>query len=107
MSLDDLQDAVEEENAELTDHAVSLDRETRTELAMLSAALDAEDVDDIVQRAVHQFFDTLVQSGKLDFHLRSEYDATYDEYLSGMSFEEMTGGREFPQTEEDGRRYQY
>lgn len=107
MSLDDLQDEVSERNTKLTDHAVSLDRETRTELAMLSAALNPDDVDDIVQRAVHQFFDTLVQSGKLDFHLRSEYDATYDEYLSGMSFKEMTGGQEFPQTEEDGRRYQY
>lgn len=107
MSLDDLQDAVEAENGALRDHAVELDRETRTELAMLSAALDADDPDELVQRAVHLLFDNLVQSGKLDFHLRSQYDATYDEYLSGMSFEEMTGGAPNTGLEDEGRRYQY
>jgi len=106
MTLDDLQDAVAEQNGELRDNTIELDRETRTELAMLSAALDPDDPDELVQRAVHLLFDNLVQSGKLDFHLRSQYDATYDEYLAGMSFEEMTGGA--PNTGlDEGRRYQY
>jgi hypothetical protein len=33
---------------------------------------------------------------------------TYDEYLSGMTFEEMTGGQQFPQQQQkDDRRYQF
>ncbi|WP_435095405.1 hypothetical protein [Halarchaeum sp. P4] len=107
MSLDDLVDDVQDANRELKDHDVSLDRESRTELAMLVAALDPEDPDDLVRRAIHALFDSYVQSGKLDFNLRTEYDATYDEYLAGMSYDEMAGGQGLPQNEEEGRRYQY
>jgi hypothetical protein len=109
MSLDDLQDDIEDEYADLGDElGVSLDRETRNELAMLSAAFDPEETDEISRRAVHMLFQTAVETGNLDFHLRSEYDVTYDEYLSGMTFEEMTGGQQFPQQQQkDDRRYQF
>ena len=109
MSLDDLQDDVEGEYADLGDEvAVSLDRETRNELAMLNAAFDPEGTDELLRRGIHALFRTAVETGNLDFHLRSEYDATYDEYLSGMSFEEMTGGNQFPQQQQkDDRRYQF
>jgi hypothetical protein len=53
-------------------------------------------------------FQTAVETGNLDFHLRSGYDVTYDEYLSGMTFEEMTGADQFPQSgDPDDRRYQF
>ncbi|UWG48450.1 Uncharacterized protein HSRCO_2180 [Halanaeroarchaeum sp. HSR-CO] len=108
MSLDDLTDAVDAEYADLRDLDVSLDEESRTELALLAAALDTEDPSDLVQRAVHLLFQSTVDTGKLDFHLRSRYDVTYDEYLSGMTYEEMTGGAAFPQPDdEDQRRYQF
>jgi hypothetical protein len=41
----------------------------------------------------------------LDFHLRQGYDVTYDEYLSGMTYDEMTGADQYPQRD-DERRYQ-
>jgi len=105
MSLDDLDDDVTATNAELKALDVELDRETRTELAMLATALDTEDPSDLVERAVHQLFQMTAETGKLDFHLRSHYDVTYDEYLSGMTFDEMAGGAQFP--DEDGSfRYQ-
>jgi len=110
MSLDDLQDDIEDEYADLDDElGVSLDRETRNELAMLAAAFDPEETDDILRRAVHMLFQTAVETGNLDFHLRREYDVTYDEFLSGMTFEEMTGGgQQFPQQQQkDDRRYQF
>ncbi|PSQ45344.1 hypothetical protein BRD15_11945 [Halobacteriales archaeon SW_6_65_15] len=110
MSLDDLQDDIEDEYADLGDElGVSLDRETRNELAMLAAAFDPEETDEVIRRAVHMLFQTAVETGNLDFHLRSEYDVTYDEYLSGMTFEEMTGGgQQFPQQQQkDDRRYQF
>ena len=110
MSLDDLQDDIEGEYSDLGDElGVSLDRETRNELAMLAAAFDPEETDEILRRAVHMLFQTAVETGNLDFHLRSEYDVTYDEYLSGMTFEEMTGGgQQFPQQQQkDDRRYQF
>jgi len=111
MSLDDLQDDVQSEYGDLDDTlAVGVDRETRNELAMLLAALDTDDPDELVRRGVHLLFQTAVESGNLDFHLRSEYDVTYDEYLSGMTFEEMTGGGDLPQTgtgDPDDRRYQF
>lgn len=106
MSLDELVDDVQDANSDLRDAHVELDREARTELAMLVAALDT-DADELVRRGVHALFDSYVQSGKLDFNLRSEYDATYDEYLAGMSYDEMTGGQSFPQDDDEGRRYQY
>jgi len=109
MSLDDLQDELEGEYADLGDEVgVALDRETRNELAMLNAAFDPDDTDELLRRAVHMLFQTAVETGNLDFHLRSAYDVTYDEYLSGMTFDEMTGGNQFPQAQQkDDRRYQF
>jgi len=108
MTLDDLRDDVEGTYGDLGDTlAVELDRETRNELAMLTAALEPDDADELVRRAVHMLFQTAVETGNLDFHLRSQYDTTYDEYLSGMTFEEMTGNQ-FPQQQQnDDRRYQF
>ncbi|WP_134671878.1 hypothetical protein [Halorussus marinus] len=109
MSLDDLQDELEGEYADLGDEVgVALDRETRNELAMLNAAFDPDDTDELLRRAVHMLFQTAVETGNLDFHLRSAYDTTYDEYLSGMTFDEMTGADQFPQQQQkDDRRYQF
>ncbi|UPW00633.1 hypothetical protein M0R88_00680 [Halorussus gelatinilyticus] len=110
MSLDDLQDDVEGEYSALGEElSVELDGETRNELALLEAALDPEDTDDLVRRAVHMLFQRTVDTGNLDFHLRSGYDVTYDEYLSGMTYDEMTGGgQSFPQQQQkDDRRYQF
>jgi len=109
MSLDDLQADIEDEYTDLGDQlAVSLDRETRNELAMLAAAFGPEETDELLRRAVHMLFQTAVETGNLDFHLRSEYDVTYDEYLSGMTFDEMTGADQFPQQQQkDDRRYQF
>jgi len=105
MSLDELTDDVDAEYRRLGDAlTVDLDAETKNELAMLSAALDPE-MDELVHRAIHAVFQTAVETGNLDFHLRRGYDVTYDEYLSGMTFEEMTGDVQYPQTEEDGQRY--
>jgi len=107
MSLDDLQTDVESAYADLGDElAVSLDRETRNELALLTTVLEPDDPDELVRRAVHMLFQTAVETGNLDFHLRSGYDVTYDEYLSGMTFEEMTGVDQYPQRD-DERRYQF
>lgn len=105
MTLDELVDDVRAANSELKDADVALDREARTELAMLVAALDG-DADELVARGVHALFDSYVQSGKLDFNLRTTYEATYDEYLAGMSYDEMAG-EQFPQADADERRYQY
>ena len=107
MSLEDLDDDVDAAYADLGDAlSVPLDRETRTELAMLSAALEPDDDAELLRRAVHMLFQTAVETGNLDFHLRSKYDVTYDEYLSGMTFEEMGGGQ-LPQQGSDDRRYQF
>jgi hypothetical protein len=109
MSLEDLTEDVQSEYSDLgEDLSVELDRETRNELAMLTAAFEPDDPDELVRRAVHMLFQTAVETGNLDFHLRSQYDTTYDEYLSGMTFEEMTGGNQFPQPQQnDDRRYQF
>ena len=108
MSLEDLTADVEAQYADLGEEmAVDLDRETRNELAMLSVAMEPDKTDELVRRAVHMLFQTTVETGTLDFHLRSSHDVTYDEYLSGMTFEEMTGGQ-FPQaSQNDDRRYQF
>ncbi|WP_267640212.1 hypothetical protein [Haloarchaeobius amylolyticus] len=92
---------------DLDDLELDFDRETRTELAMLQTALGTGQPEDLLQRAVHMLFQSTVDTGKLDFHLRSEYDVTYDEYLSGMTFDEMTGQNAFPQQPDDDRRYQF
>ncbi|MFC5366385.1 hypothetical protein [Salinirubrum litoreum] len=106
MSLDDLNDDVTAAYSELDDELpVALDRETKNELAMLTAAFDTAETDEVVRRAIHQLFQTTVDRGTLDFHLRQGYDVTYDEYLSGMTYEEMTGADQYPQRD-DERRYQ-
>jgi hypothetical protein len=104
MSLDDLETDVELAYEDLDDYEF-LDRESRQELAMLSAALDA-DTDELLRRAVHVLFQSTTETGRLDFHLRSTYDVTYDEYLSGMTYDQMAGGTEFQQSDDD-RRYQF
>ena len=108
MSLEDLRTDVEERYSDLGEElTVSLDRETRNELALLSVALEPDDTDELLRRAVHMLFQTTVETGRLDFNLRRGHDVTYDEYLSGMTFEEMTGGQ-FPQPQQnDDRRYQF
>ncbi|SEH14276.1 hypothetical protein SAMN04487967_1527 [Natronorubrum sediminis] len=107
MSLDDLTENVQDSYRSIDDDvSVSLDREAQNELALLEAALDPEDTDELVRRAIHMFFQTTVDTGKLDFQLRSEYDVTYDEYLSGMTFEQMTGADQYPSMD-DERRYQF
>ncbi|WP_158854207.1 hypothetical protein [Halorhabdus sp. CUG00001] len=109
MTLDDLSDDVQSQYSALgEDLSVTLDRETRNELAMLDAALDPAETDELVRRAIHMFFQSTVETGSLDFQLRSEYDVTYDEYLSGMTFDEMTGGGfQTGSGDPDDRRYQF
>ena len=110
MGLDELAADIEDAYADLGDELpVELDAETRNELAMLESAYEPDDPDELVRRAVHMLFQTAVETGNLDFHLRSGYDVTYDEYLSGMTFEEMTGGGSLPQQSPDdnARRYQF
>jgi len=108
MSLDDLSSDVETRYSDLGgDLTIDLDRETRNELAMLTVAMEPDGTDELVRRAVHMLFQTAVETGQLDFHLRSGYDTTYDEYLTGMTFDEMTGNQ-FPQPQQkDDRRYQF
>ena len=106
MSLDELTKDVEAAYGDVDEEqSVTLDRETRHELAMLAAAFGTDDTDELLRRAVHLLFQTTVDRGTLDFHLRQGYDVTYDEYLSGMTFEEMTGQNQYPQRD-DERRYQ-
>lgn len=108
MGLDELADDVTE-HYEATDEelAVALDQQTSNELALLETALEPEETDELVRRAIHDFFESVVATGTIDFHLRNAYDVTYDEYISGVTFDEMTGGA-YPQssTNED-RRYQF
>ena len=107
MGLDELATAVEEEYADLGESTtVSLDRETRNELAVLTAAADPETTDELIRRAVHEFFQRTVETGRLDFQLRRGFDVTYDEYLSGMTYDEMTGAAQ-PPPRDDERRYQF
>ena len=88
--------------------SVELDAETRNELAMLAAVYEPESTDELLRRAVHALFRSAVDTGDLDFHLRSDYDITYDEFLSGMTYDEMAGGNDFPQPDQnDDRRYQF
>lgn len=106
MSLDDLSEDIESAYSDLdSELSVSLDRETRNELAVLQTVFDPEDSDELLRRAVHMLFQTSVDTGSIDFHLRRGYDVTYDEYLSGMTFQEMTGEPQPP--DNDGRRYQF
>ena len=105
MGLDNLDDEMMERYSDLDEEfAVALDRETKNELAMLLAAF-GDDPDELFRRGIHALFQQAIQSGNLDFHLRSEYDVTYDEYLAGATYEEMTGGGQYPERD-DERRYQ-
>jgi len=105
MGLDDLTADVESRYAALGESLdVALDRETRNELAVLLAATDPEDPGELVRRAVHQQFQAIVETGRLDFHLRRGYDVTYDEFLSGMTYDDMGGA---PAPPDDDRRYQF
>ncbi|AXR77780.1 hypothetical protein [Natrarchaeobaculum sulfurireducens] len=107
MSLEELTDEMAQQYTDFDDElAVSLDRETRNELALLETALEPEETDELVRRAIHMLFQTTVETGKLDFHLRSGFDVTYDEYLSGMTFGEMTGADQYPKLD-DERRYRF
>lgn len=106
MGLDDLHDDVTDAYGDLGEtYELELDRETRNELAMLSAVFDTTDVDELLRRGVHALFRSTVDTGDLDFHLRRGYDVTYDEYLADMTYEEMTGADQYPQRDDD-RRYQ-
>ena len=109
MGLEDLTADVEDTYQSLpAELSLALDEETRRELTMLQTALDEDDPTLLLERALHLFFQTTVDTGRLDFHLRSQYDVTYDEYLAGMSYDEMTGGGAFPQPQQnDDRRYQF
>jgi len=99
--VDDLDDDIDDAAATLGDSvAVDLDRETRQELATLLAVFDG-DPEELLRRGVHR---RTVDTGDLDFQLRRSYDLTYDEYLAGVSYEEMTGGPD-PRPNDD-RRYQ-
>jgi hypothetical protein len=105
MSLDELNADVKDAYSDLgEDLTIDLDRETRNELAMLLAAFDGDEAE-LVRRAVHALYRSTVDTGDLDFHLRQGYDVTYDEYLSGMTYDEMTGADQYPQRD-DERRYQ-
>lgn len=107
MTLEELGDDVTDRYGDLGEALdVDLDRETRNELAMLTTTLEPDDPDELIRRGIHMLFQTAVETGTLDFHLRRGYDVTYDEYLSGMTYDEMTGG--FPQPQQnDDRRYQF
>jgi hypothetical protein len=108
MSLDELTTDVESTYADLDDELlVSLDSQTKNELSLLSAALGPETTADLVRRAVHLLFQSTTDTGQFDFHLRQGYDVTYDEYLSGMTYEKMSGGISPSQSDDKERRYQF
>jgi len=105
MTLDDLDADVHGTYGDLPEEFhLDLDRETQHELAMLATAFRTDDVGELVRRGVHELFRRTVDTGDLDFHLRTAYDVTYDEYLSGMTYDEMAGGNATPEPEDD-RRY--
>ncbi|MDZ7745753.1 MAG: hypothetical protein U5K28_04225 [Halobacteriales archaeon] len=107
MTLEHLQTDVENAARDVGDECtVELDAETRNELALLSAAYGTDEPSELFRRAIHGLFQRQVETGNIDFHLRSEYDCTYDEYLSGMTFAEMTGQNQMPEPNDD-RRYQF
>jgi hypothetical protein len=109
MSLDDLTDAIEDTYGEFEEElTVTTDRQTRNELAMLVAALNPDDPDELVRRAVHVLFRQTVDTGDLDFHLRNGYDVTYDEYLMDMTMDTYNEQQGYPQPDtNDDRRYQF
>ncbi len=103
MGLDDLNEDITAEYSDLDDKiAVDLDRETKNELAMLAAAFETDDPAELLRRGVHALYRQTVDTGDLDFHLRSAYDVTYDEYLSGLTYDEMAGDN-LPSPDDDNR----
>jgi len=107
MTLEDLTDDVEATYGEVDEETViSIDRETRMELAMLQTALGSS-TDSIVTRAIHQFFQRAVDTATLDFHLQSEYDVTYDEYLAGQTYGTELGSTDPTAATDEDRRYQF
>jgi hypothetical protein len=109
MGLDDLSDDIDDRYAALGDELmVELDSETRNELAMLESAYDPDGTDELVRRAIHTLFQTAVETGNLDFHLRSGYDVTYDEYLMDMTMDTYNQQQGItPPDQNDDRRYQF
>jgi hypothetical protein len=108
MPLEELTADIEDAHEALADDDVELDQESRLELAMLMAAMDTEDASGLVRRAIHTLFQSTAETGKLDFHLRGRYNVTYDEYLSGMTYEDMPGMEQYAgSSEEERRRYQF
>ena len=104
MSLDELTEEVAAQYSDLDDAVeVDIDRETKNELAMLAAAFDVDDPAELFVRGVHLLYRQTVDTGDLDFHLRSGFNVTYDEYLSGMSYEEMTGESTLPSLDDSNR----
>jgi hypothetical protein len=104
VTLDELNAAVERTYGDLGEElTVELDRETRHELAMLAAIFDG-DPDELVRRGVHALFRSTVDTGDVDFHLRQGFDVTYDEYLAGVTYDEMANGTTAPPRDDD-RRY--
>ncbi|GAB3310535.1 hypothetical protein EI982_05435 [Haloplanus rallus] len=108
MSLDRLNADVRDAYSAIGDDVtVELDRETRNELAMLSAVFDSPNEGELVRRAIHALYRSTVDTGNLDFHLRRAYDVTYDEYLYGEledTYEDASGHAGLDR--DDERRYQ-
>ncbi|MFP4590688.1 MAG: hypothetical protein ACLFMX_01515 [Halobacteriales archaeon] len=106
MSLDAFAEAVDERYRGLDDAVtVDLDEQTRTELAVLLAAFEPTSVGEVVRRAVHLLARDAIDRGQVDLQLRRRHDITYDEYLAGMTYDEMAG--EVPTSEPDDRRYRF
>lgn len=107
MSLDAFADAVDERYHDLgTDLTVALDEQTRTELALLLASFEPDSVDEVVRRAIHLLARDAVERGQVDLVLRRRHDVTYDEYLAGMTYDDMAGQTPAP-TDSDDRRYRF
>ncbi|XVH31847.1 hypothetical protein ACNS7O_01315 [Haloferacaceae archaeon DSL9] len=104
MGLDELNADIEAAYGEFDDEVtVDLDRETKNELAMLSAAFGGDDPAELVRRSIHLLYRQTVDSGDLDFHLRTAYDLTYDEYLAGVTYDDMAGSDTLPSLDENNR----
>ena len=104
MSLEELREDVTAQYSAIDDEvSVELDRESANELAMLATAFGTDDPQELLRRGLHLLYRQTVDSGDLDFHLRAGYDVTYDEYLSGMSYEEMAGGNDLPSLDDSNR----
>lgn len=107
MSLEAFSQAVDDRYRSIgTELTVSLDDQTRTELAVLAAAVEPESMDELVRRAVHLLTRDAIERGDVDMLLRRRHDVTYDEYLAGMTYDEMAGENPTPAADDD-RRYRF